>query len=114
MHILFFPPFFSPQFHRLEDCRTPGLPLLHNFVIWPPVIYQFLPIHLLFSCLGDDLMSPLTCNRAALLSELLTNWPIMGVMDTAVSCLPLSNLHVKAKVSPLLNPGLRGVPSCSY
>ena len=110
MHILFFSLFSlpSPTFWR-----TVGLPLLHNFVIWPPVINQFLPIHLLFSCLGDDLMSPLTCNRAALLSELLTNWPIMGVMDTAVSCLPLSNLHVKAKVS-LLNPGLRGVPSCCY
>lgn len=45
-------------------------------------------------------MSPLTCNRAVLLSELLINWPIMAVMDAAVSCLPLSNLHVRAKVSP--------------
>ena len=81
--------------------------------IWPYVSDQFLPIHLFLSCLGDDLVSPLTCSGAALLSELLTNWLVMGVMDAMVSFLLLSNLHIRAKVSPLQNPGPRGVPNCS-
>lgn len=84
--------FLSPTFWRAV-----GLPLLHNFVIWHCVTNQFLPIHLISSRLGDDLVSPLTWNGAALLSELLTNWPVMGVMDAALSCLPPGNLHVGLK-----------------
>lgn len=48
-------------------------------------------IHLLFSSLGEDSVS-LSWD-----SELLTNWPIMGIMDATVSCLPRSNLQVKPK-----------------
>lgn len=85
--------------------------IILSYGIW--VTNQFLPIHPL-SCLRDHLVYPLTRNGAALLLGLLTNWPIMGVMDAALSCFPQSNLHVRSEVSPLLNPGLRGVPSCSY
>lgn len=89
-------PFLPPPPHLLESCKAPFAPGLCQLALCHKSISS---IHLLSSCLGNSPVSPLTCNGAALLSGLLTNWPIMGVMDAAGSCLPLSNLHVRFKVS---------------
>lgn len=79
-------PFLPPPPHLLESCKAPFAPGLCQLALCHKSISS---IHLLSSCLGNSPVSPLTCNGAALLSGLLTNWPIMGVMDAAGSCLPL-------------------------